>query len=151
MRNFDLTPLLRSSIGFENINRLADFASRLDVSDSAYPPYNIEKTDDDSYRITMAVAGFGQEDLDISLKENVLTIKATGTDETEERTFLHRGIAKRSFERRFQLADTIRVDGASFENGLLNIDLAREVPEHKKERRIDIVSTSQPQVIEQAA
>lgn len=151
MRNFDLNPLLRSSVGFENLNRLVDFASRPDISDSAYPPYNIEKTGEDAYRITMAVAGFAQDDLDISLKENVLTIKAKGSEEEEERTFLHRGIAKRSFERRFQLADTIRVDGASFENGLLNIELAREVPEHKKERRIEIATTVQQPTLEQAA
>jgi molecular chaperone IbpA len=151
MRSFDLTPLLRSSVGFENLNRLVDFASRPDISDSAYPPYDIEKTGEDAYRITMAVAGFAQDDLDISLKENVLTIKAKGSEEEEERTFLHRGIAKRSFERRFQLADTIRVDGASFENGLLNIELAREVPEHKKERRIEIGTTVQQPTLEQAA
>lgn len=151
MRSFDLTPLLRSSVGFENLNRLVDFASRPDISDSPYPPYDIEKTGEDAYRITMAVAGFTQNDLDISLKENVLTVKAKTTDETSEKTFLHRGIAKRSFERRFQLADTIRVDGASFENGLLNIELAREVPEHKKERRIEIASAVAQPTLEQAA
>lgn len=151
MRSFDLTPLLRSSVGFENLNRLVDFASRPDISETAYPPYNIEKTGEDAYRITMAVAGFAQGDLDISLKENVLSVKAKGTEDEDERTFLHRGIAKRSFERRFQLADTIRVDGASFENGLLNIELAREVPEHKKERRIEIGTTVQQPTLEQAA
>jgi len=151
MRNFDLTPLMRSSVGFENLNRLVDFAMRPDIADSAYPPYNIEKTGEDAYRITMAVAGFSQDDLDISVKENTLTIKARAADEPEEQTFLHRGIAKRAFERRFQLADTIRVEGANFENGLLNVELVREVPEHKKERRIEIGVAAQPQTIEQAA
>lgn len=152
MRTFDLTPLLRSSVGFENLNRLVDFASRPDFADNAYPPYNIEKTGDDQYRVTMAVAGFSRDDLDISVKENVLTIKAKSDEENAERTFLHRGIAKRAFERRFQLADTVRVDGASFENGVLNVELAREVPEHKKERRIDITTdgVAQP-ALEQAA
>lgn len=151
MRSFDLTPLLRSSVGFENLNRLVDFASRPDISDTAYPPYNIEKTGDDAYVVTMAIAGFTPEDLEISIKENVLTVKANGAEEDDDRVFLHRGIAKRSFERRFQLADFVRVDGARFENGLLNIDLAREVPDHKKERRIAIATTEQPKVIDQAA
>lgn len=151
MRSFDLTPLLRSSVGFENLNRLVDFASRPDTAETTYPPYNIEKTGDDAYVVTMAVAGFAQDDLDISIKENILTVKATGTDEDEDRVFLHRGIAKRSFERKFHLAESVRVDGARFENGLLNIDLAREVPDHKKERRIEIGAAQQPQIIDQAA
>ncbi|MEM1019126.1 MAG: Hsp20 family protein [Sphingomonadales bacterium] len=151
MRSFDMTPLLRSSVGFENLNRLVDFATRPDLAGDAYPPYNIEKTGDDEYRVTMAVAGFAQDDLDISVKENVLTIKAKAGEDDSERTFLHRGIAKRSFERRFHLADTIRVTGASFENGLLNVELVREVPEHKKERRIEINTVAAQPTIEQAA
>ncbi|MEM7570751.1 MAG: Hsp20 family protein [Pseudomonadota bacterium] len=151
MRTFDLTPLLRSSVGFENLNRLVDFASRPDYADTAYPPYNIEKTGDDEYRVTMAVAGFSRDDIDISVKENVLTIQAKADAEGQERTFLHRGIAKRAFERRFHLADSVRVQGASFENGLLNVELVREVPEHKKERRIEIADVTAQLALEQAA
>lgn len=154
MRNsFDFAPLLRSSIGFENLNRLLDIASRAAESDTSFPPYNIEKLGTDSYRITMAVAGFASSDLDITVQENTLIVlgKAADDEPTAERAFLHRGIAKRAFERRFQLADVIKVTGASFENGLLNIDLAREVPEHKKPRKIDIGAAAQaaaPRVIE---
>jgi molecular chaperone IbpA len=141
MRNaFDLTPLLRSSIGFENLNRLMDLAARATDADTAFPPYNIEKLGEDRYRITMAVAGFGNDELDITVQENVLVVTGKAAQEADgtERQYLHRGIAKRNFERKFQLADVIKVTGASFENGLLNIDLVREVPEHKKPRKIDI-------------
>lgn len=141
MRNtFDLTPLLRSSIGFENLSRLVDFASRATDAETAFPPYNIEKLGEDHYRITMAVAGFAPAELDITAQENTLVVtgKAAEAAEAGERTFLHRGIAKRAFERRFQLADVIKVTGAGFENGLLHIDLVREVPEHKKPRKIEI-------------
>jgi len=142
MRTFDFSPLLRSSIGFENLNRLVDFATR--GEGEAYPPYNIEKLADGEYRISMAVAGFSQDEIDITVQENVLLVTGKGADETEghERQFLHRGIAKRAFERRFQLADTIKVTGASYEHGLLNIALVREVPEHKKPRRIAIDGTA---------
>lgn len=138
MRTFDFSPLLRSSIGFENLNRLVDFATR--GEGEAYPPYNIEKLADGGYRISMAVAGFSQDEIDITVQENVLLVTGKGAEESDaqERQFLHRGIAKRSFERRFQLADTIKVTGASYEHGLLNIALVREVPEHKKPRRIEI-------------
>ncbi|MFN7175387.1 MAG: Hsp20 family protein [Thermaurantiacus sp.] len=141
---FDLTPLLRSSIGFENLNRLMDLATRATDADTAFPPYNIEKLGEDRYRITMAVAGFGSDELDITVQENVLLVSGKAAPEAEgaERHYLHRGIAKRNFERRFQLADVIKVTNASFENGLLNIDLVREVPEHKKPRKIDIGGTS---------
>jgi molecular chaperone IbpA len=140
MRTFDISPLLRSSIGFENLNRLVDFASRVDGADSAYPPYNIEKLGDGEYRIQMAVAGFGQDELDLMVQENTLVVtgRANAETETGERLFLHRGIAKRAFERRFQLADTIKVTGADYEHGLLNITLVREIPEHKKPRRVEI-------------
>lgn len=147
MRTLDFAPLLRSSIGFENLNRLVDFATRGEAD--AYPPYNIEKVGDGAYRIAMAVAGFSQDELDLTVQENVLIVtgRASDADNGGERQFLHRGIAKRAFERRFQLADTIKVTGAAYENGLLNIDLVREVPEHKKPRRIEI-GGSQPQTIE---
>lgn len=140
MRGFDFAPLLRSSIGFENLNRLVEFASRVEGSDSSYPPYNIEKVAEDAYRISMAVAGFSREELDLTFQDNTLIVtgKAAEQPEGSERQFLHRGIAKRAFERRFQLADTIKVSGANYENGLLNIELFREVPEHKKPRKIEI-------------
>lgn len=136
---YDFSPLLRSSIGFENLNRLVEFATR-GAEGEAYPPYNIEKLGDDAYRIQMAVAGFSRDELDLTVQENTLIVTARAAAETEskDRTFLHRGIAKRAFERRFQLADTIKVVGASFENGLLDIDLVREVPEHKKPRKVEI-------------
>jgi len=138
MRTFDFSPLLRSSIGFENLNRLVDLATR--GEGEAYPPYNIEKVSEDGYRIAMATAGFTRDELDITAQDNVLTIigRAVEGAEGDKREFLHRGIGKRAFERRFQLADTIRVTGASYSDGLLNIELVREVPEHKKPRSIAI-------------
>lgn len=149
MRAFDFSPLLRSSVGFENLNRLVDFATR--GEGDSYPPYNIEKISDGVYRISMAVAGFSQDELDLTVQENVLVITGRAQEgaETNGREFLHRGIAKRAFERRFQLADTIKVTGANYEHGLLNIDLVREVPEHKKPRKIEI--SSAPSMLEGAA
>jgi molecular chaperone IbpA len=138
MRTLDFAPLLRSSIGFENLNRLIDFAARGDGD--AYPPYNIEKLAEDTYRISMAVAGFSRDELELTVQDNILIIigKAEQHAEDAGRQFLHRGIAKRAFERRFQLADTIKVTGAGYDHGLLNVELKREVPEHKKPRRIAI-------------
>ena len=136
MRSFDFSPLLRSSIGFENLNRLVDLATR--GEGESFPPYNIEKLTQDGYRISMAVAGFGRDELDLTVQDNVLIVIGRAEAEKDGREFIHRGIAKRAFERRFQLADTIKVVGASYEAGLLNIDLKREVPEHKKPRRIEI-------------
>lgn len=149
MRAIDFSPLLRSSIGFENLNRLVDFTRG--ESDS-YPPYNIEKTGDGSYRIQMALAGFTREEIEVTVQDNMLIIigRAQEAAEAEQREFLHRGIAKRAFERRFQLADTIKVTGAGYENGLLNVELVREIPEHKKPRRIAIDGIETPQVIEAA-
>ena len=140
MRTLDFAPLLRSSIGFENLNRLVDLAGRGDGE--AYPPYNIEKLGDGTYRIAMAVAGFTRDELDLVIQENMLVVVGRAGEEKDgaSREFLHRGIAKRAFERRFQLADTIKVTGASYENGLLHVDLVREIPEHKKPRRISIDS-----------
>ena len=150
MRSFDFTPLLRSSIGFENLNRLVDFATR--GEGEAYPPYNIEKVGEDSYRISMATAGFSRAELEITAQDNMLVVtgRALEPGEGETREFLHRGIAKRAFERRFQLADTIKVTGASYDNGLLDVQLVREVPEHKKPRNIAIGdgAPAQPQTIE---
>lgn len=151
MRAIDFTPLLRSSVGFENLNRLLDFATRGEGADTAYPPYNIEKLGDDSYRISLAVAGFSQDELEIVVQENTLTVTGKAKEEpsdTPERSFLHRGIAKRAFERRFQLADTIKVTKAGYADGLLNIDLVREVPEHKKPRKVEIAGRPSKPIIE---
>jgi molecular chaperone IbpA len=147
MRAVDFAPLLRSSIGFENLNRMVDFATRGETD--AYPPYNIEKTGDGAYRISMAVAGFARGELDLTVQDNVLIIvgRANEAANGDEPQFIHRGIAKRAFERRFQLADTIKVISAGYENGLLNIELVREVPEHKKPRRIAIDGEQSPQVV----
>lgn len=138
MRAFDLTPLLRSSVGFDRFNRAFEVANRVDDAQLSYPPYNIEKLGDDGYHITMAVAGFTESDIDITITEETLVIAGKQEAEEDDVTFLHRGIARRSFERRFQLADSIKVTGARLENGLLHVDLVREVPEHKKPRQIPI-------------
>ena len=154
MRPIDVSPLLRATVGFDRMMNLLDAASRIDESAPSYPPYNIEKTGDDSYRIVMAVAGFGEEDLDVTVKESSLVISGKKEKATDEGAkYLHRGIATRSFERRFDLADHIRVTGAGLENGLLYVDLVREVPEAKKPKTIKIESAAraQPKVIEGAA
>lgn len=140
MRNFDLSPLMRSSVGFDHLSRLVDSALSNDGA-AAYPPYNIEKLSEDDYQITMAVAGFAPEELNVVVQEGTLLIAGRALDEKGERSFLHRGIAKRAFERRFELAETIKVGDAHFENGLLQIDLRRVIPEHKKPRSIEIRST----------
>lgn len=140
MRNFDFTPLYRSSVGFDNFADLIDRAFSGEVNQNTYPPYNIEKTAEDAYRISIAVAGFSQDDLVVETRDNQLFVSAKRTEETvdEGRTFLHRGIAARSFEKRFQLVDHVFVTGASVENGMLHIELAREMPEALKPRRIEI-------------
>lgn len=149
MQAFDLSPLFRSSIGFDRLERLLDSARRLDDQTFAYPPYNIEKTGENGYRITMAVAGFAAQDLDVTAKENFLAISGKARKEEAPAQYLHRGIAGRSFERRFELADHIRVDGASLVDGLLHVDLVREIPESLKPRSIPIqTSVGQPKVIE---
>ncbi len=146
MTTFDLTPLYRTAIGFD---RLADLLSGAAQTDNGYPPYNIEAVDDNHYRITMAVAGFGRDEIDIVSQQETLTVSGRKADEEKtERRYLHRGIATRGFERRFQLADYVRVIGANMENGLLHIDLAREIPEALKPRRIEIGSGEAPRVIE---
>jgi len=137
MRNFDLAPLYRATVGFD---RIADLMDRALVGDTAttYPPYNIEKTADHAYRISIAVAGFAPDELAVEVKENTLHVAARKAAETVERTYLHRGIATRAFERRFALADHVKVTGAIHENGMLHIDLVRETPEALKPRRIEI-------------
>jgi len=141
MTTFDLSPLFRSTIGFDRMGRMLETAARQDTQGNGYPPYNIEAGGEDEYRITMAVAGFAEGDLDITAKDNTLTITGRTVDSGEAgaaRRYLHRGIANRAFERRFQLADHIRVAGAALENGLLHVDLVREVPEALKPRTIPI-------------
>ena len=151
MRTFDLSPLMRSSVGFDHLNRLLDSALTSDGA-AAYPPYNIEKVSEDDYRVTMAVAGFSPEELTITVQEGTLILAGKAKDEDGERTFLHRGIAKRAFERRFELADTIQVGEASFENGLLQVELRRVIPEHKKPRNVEIrTDSSQIKTIESDA
>ncbi len=145
MRRFDFAPLNRATIGFDQIADLMDRALSNDVGQPSYPPYNIEKTADDAYRISIAVAGFAESDLTVEVKENALVISARKGEETETRSFLHRGIATRAFERRFTLADHVRVTGASHADGMLHIDLHREVPEALKPRRIEISSADPKQ------
>ncbi len=140
MRNFDLTPLYRATVGFDQIAEMMDRALANDLGQESYPPYNIEKTADDAWRITVAVAGFTDDELSVEVKEQALYISARKAGDDKQRTYLHRGIATRAFERRFQLAEHVRVSGALHENGLLHIDLVREVPEALKPRRIEIAS-----------
>lgn len=138
MRHFDLAPLYRATVGFDQIADLMDRVLASDVAQPSYPPYNIEKTADDAYRISIAVAGFSEADLSVEVKEHALVVSARKSEADEGRSFLHRGIATRAFERRFTLADHVRVTGASHENGMLHIDLKREIPEALKPRRIAI-------------
>ena len=150
MTSFDYSPLFRSTIGFDRLMRLADAATRSDASVS-YPPYNIEKTGEDAYRLTMAVAGFAADELELRVQEHALFVIGKAKAEEDKAQYLHRGIARRAFERRFQLADTIKVVGSSLDNGLLHVDLVREVPEAMKPRQIKITTKTQPQTIEQQA
>ena len=135
MRSIDFTPLYRSAIGFDRLANLIESAAS--NGNAGYPPYNIEQLGDNDYRISMAVAGFTQEELELSFQENLLTVKGNKQADTE-RHYLYQGIAERGFERRFQLADYVRVKGADLKNGLLHIDLASEVPEAMKTRKIEI-------------
>ncbi|RDH42562.1 Hsp20 family protein [Zooshikella ganghwensis] len=138
MRKFDFSPLYRSAIGFDHIFNLLDSATRVEQGQPSYPPYNIELLDEDHYRITMAVAGFTLQELSIVSEQNTLLITGKKAEEKEQRHFLHQGIAARSFERRFQLADHIQVVNASLENGLLHVELVREIPEAMKPKQIPI-------------
>jgi molecular chaperone IbpA len=154
MDRFDFSPLFRSTIGFDRLTRLVDAASRADSVSAGYPPYNIEKTGEDAYRLTMAVAGFSGDELDITVQENSLVVTGKARKEEEEGRYLHRGIARRAFERRFSLAEHIKVVGASLENGMLHVNLVHEVPEAAKPRKIEISRSTpeqQPQVVEQKA
>lgn len=152
MHTLDFTPLFRSTVGFDRLSQMLE-NSLVSDQGTAYPPYNIVKLDDDNYRITMAVAGFGEKDIDITAKENQLFVtgKAAPREDVKKgAVYLHRGIAERAFERRFQLAEHIRVAGASLDNGLLTIDLLREIPEASKPRKIVIAQgTNGAKVLDQ--
>ncbi len=138
MRNFDLTPLYRASVGFDRMADVLDRALAADLSQHSYPPYNIEKTGENSYRISIAVAGFSADELSVEVRDGAVVVSGRKANEDEGRSFLHRGIATRAFERKFTLADHVRVEGASHEDGMLNIDLRREIPEALKPRQIEI-------------
>jgi molecular chaperone IbpA len=140
MRTFDLAPLYRSTVGFDRLFSMLDNAAGLEAAAPGYPPYNIERTGEDAYRISVAVAGFAENELSLESKENTLTIRGDKQVKTDEKPgeVLYQGIAARAFERRFQLADHVQVTGASLVNGLLHVDLVREIPEAKKPRQIPI-------------
>jgi molecular chaperone IbpA len=150
MTTLDFSPLFRSTVGFDRLSRLMDTALRNDEA-GGYPPYNIEALGENAYRVTLAVAGFSPEDLTITSQENVLIVSGKMKQPEEGTQFLYRGIAGRAFERRFQLADYIKVTGATLVNGLLNIELAREVPETMKPRTIKIETAGNGKVIETKA
>lgn len=141
MTTLDFSPLFRSTVGFDRLFLFFEDALRRDTAEVGYPPYNIEKTGEDSYRVTMAVAGLGKEDLNVEARANTLVVSAKRREEVADNAYLHRGIAGRGFSRQFRLADHVKVAGADLENGLLHIDLVRELPEEMKPRRIEI-STS---------
>jgi molecular chaperone IbpA len=150
MRTFDLTPLFRSTIGFDRLADMVDSMAQYDTGGVSYPPYNIERTGENHYRISLAVAGFAEKDMTIEVKEGVLSVmgkRETDKDETVSKHYLHQGIAGRSFERRFQLAENVEVKGAQLENGLLHVDLERIVPEEQKPRRI-VIGAKDGKVIE---
>ncbi|MFT4793858.1 MAG: molecular chaperone IbpA [Paracoccaceae bacterium] len=139
MRTLDFSPLYRSTVGFDRLANMLDSAMTADAGAPGYPPYNIEKTAEDAYRITIAAAGFSEDELNVESRDGQLVISARKPDAPEgERVFLHRGIAARAFEKRFQLADHVRAVSATVENGLLHVDLVREVPEALRPRRIAI-------------
>ena len=145
MTTFDFAPLFRTAIGFDRLARLMDTAAS-NTEASGYPPYNIEKLGDDNYRLTMAVAGFRPDELELTVKENTLVVSGRPANESQKHEVLYRGIAGRAFERRFVLADHIVIDGADLNNGLLHVGLKRVVPEALKPRRIEVNGGSQPAI-----
>ncbi len=147
MTTYDFSPLFRSSVGFDRLMRLLENSSRVDAA-AGYPPYNIEKTGEDAYRITLAVAGFGEDDLSIKVRENTLTVEGHRQEQDGDVRYLHRGIAGRTFKRQFGLADHVVVTEASLQNGLLNIDLVRELPEAMKPRKIAITAGNGQKLVE---
>jgi len=153
MRTFDLSPLFRSTVGFDYLADMLDSMPQYD-NGVAYPPYNIERTSENHYRISLAVAGFGEKDLTVEVKEGVLSVmgkRDTEKEGTPQKHYLHQGIAGRTFERRFQLAENVEVKGAQLENGLLHVDLERIVPEEKKPRRVVIGAKTEGKVIDAKA
>jgi len=140
MRSFDFSPLYRSTVGFDRLATMLESVAQFDPTAQSYPPYNIEQLGENDYRISMAVAGFGDNDLTVEVKEGVLTINGKRQGEEPKAHFLYQGIAGRSFERRFQLADHMEVRGARLEHGLLHIDIARVIPEEKRARKIAIAN-----------
>ncbi len=151
MGHFDLTPLYRSTVGFDHLTRLLDSAFLAQKGEPSYPPYNIAKIGEDHYRITLAVAGFDEAEIDLTVQENKLEITAEAKPDDEEVQYLHRGIAGRSFRHVFQLADTVKVRGASLNNGLLHIDLEREIPEEARPRKIEITTAKSAKIIDHKA
>ncbi|MGE0715522.1 MAG: Hsp20 family protein [Alphaproteobacteria bacterium] len=149
MTTFDFSPLFRSTVGFDRMMRLLEGANGAEAP--SYPPYNIETTGENAYRITMAVAGFGADDLEVVVRENTLTVTGRGAPEAQGVKYLHRGIARRAFERRFELADSVKVVGSSLDNGLLHIELKREIPEAAKPRVIPIAASAKPALEQKAA
>lgn len=149
MRNFDFSPLYRSAIGFDRMANLLDNLTRAEQNQPSYPPYNIELTGEDKYRITMAVAGFDRSEIAIEVNQNLLTVTGNKAQEVQTKTFLHQGIAARSFERRFQLADHVQVLTANYENGLLHVDLQRVIPEAMKPRNIPIGASTHVEKLSQ--
>jgi molecular chaperone IbpA len=145
MRTFDFAPLYRATVGFDQIADLMDRVLTTESSQPTYPPYNIEKLEDDAYRISIAVAGFSEADLSVEVRENALIVSARKSDDGKDKTYLHRGIATRAFERRFHLADHVKVTSATHVDGMLHLDLVKEVPEALKPRQIAISSTKQIQ------
>ena len=138
MRTYDFAPLHRATVGFDRIADLMDRVLSADVAQPTYPPYNIEKLDENAYRISVAVAGFAADELNVEVKDGAVIVSARKASEETQKTYLHRGIATRAFERRFALADHVKVTGATHADGMLHIDLVREVPEALKPRRIEI-------------
>ena len=151
MVTYDFSPLFRSTVGFDRMTRLLDAAMNLPDHSDGYPPYNIQKISDNAYGISIAVAGFGEDDLEVTAKENTLIVKGKSKDKEKETLYLHRGIAGRAFERTYQLADHIKVVGAVLENGLLSIELEREIPEELKARKIEIFTGSSKKLPGKAA
>lgn len=153
MRSFDFSPLYRSTVGFDRLANLLETVTQYDPTTQSYPPYNIEQLGENDYRISMAVAGFGDSDLSLEVKEGVLSILGKRNGEEPKTHYLYQGIAGRSFERRFQLADHMEVRGARLEHGLLHIDIVRVIPEEKKARKISItnVKGEQPKIVDAKA
>ncbi len=146
MRNFDFSPLYRSTVGFDHLSNLLDAVNRNDASQPSYPPYNIEAVEKDKYQITMAVAGFVEGELELQSEKQTLTVKGKKEETETARNYLHQGIAARNFERRFQLADHVEVVGANLANGLLYIDLVRVIPEAMRPKQIPINSAERPKL-----